>query len=176
MNFNLHYAQDYPFNDTYENQSFNINDAQQCPFLIAQDDFFFNVSKELNNFDINEGDIIKETYYSENNIAIIQNMLQKKIYESTPNKYIIPLQKREHLIQIMDGIYHDYAQHLPFNQKEQVITLNNILVDTCYPYIIKQIDGIYNYVQTINKPLQMLPRPETTSTTGTKTLPSTLLL
>ena len=151
----------------------NIFDMQKCPFLIGNSNYFLTMANKLDqNNDECAIDIVKEAFYSEENIEYIQNLLKETVYCKSPDKYIISPQKREHLLQIMDGIYHDYAQHLPFDFKEQVLSLDQMLVTTCYPFIISQIDSIYKYVDVHEQPLQFMPPPQATSITGKKSLPS----
>jgi hypothetical protein len=54
----------------------------------------------------------------------------------------------------MNNVYHDYAQHLPYNLKEQVLELDNRVVNFITPWLINEIESYQNYLIDANTPLQ----------------------
>lgn len=119
---------------------------------------------------------LQKIFFSNENIKYIQDSLKYKVYNETKDKYIIPYQKIEHLRQIMIGIYHDQAEYLPYNLQGQLDRLNKIVIEYCFPYIIRQIRTSNQYLQDINEPRKLNELPTSTSTAGKRTLPSTFII
>ena len=160
-------------------ESTYLNDIQKAPFLFLNDhpwDYFNPISNVIDkgsSKQICDDETFHRTFLSELNIQYINLAIKKTIYNNTCDKYIVGDQRREHIIQIMNGIYNDYAQHLPFNQKEQFNTLNKLVIDYCVKTIITELDTRYKYMRDKFSPLELLPSPVNTSKTGSKSfLPS----
>jgi hypothetical protein len=136
-------------------------------FLFQNDDYFKKYSKEINSNYYS----LKETFFSIENIDIIQKQLISEIKEQSKGKYTIGYQKNEHLIQIMEDIFKTYNNNVNENVKE----LNNKVVVFCLPYIFNQIVSHIKWQNDSNSPLIPLPLPETTSMAGKRSLPTTLL-
>jgi hypothetical protein len=136
-------------------------------FLFQNDEYFKKYSNENNtNFYT-----LKETFFSNKNIDIIQNKLINEVKDKSDGKYIIGYQKNEHLIQIMEDIFKTYNN----NVNEDINELNNKVVIFCLPYIFNQIASHIKWQIDSNSPLIPLPLPETTSMAGKKSLPSTFI-
>ena len=160
-------------------ESSYLNEIQKSPFLFLKDhpwDYFNPISNVLNtskNGNFCDEDTFYRTFMSESNIQYINYMIKKTVYNNSCDRYIVTDQKREHLQQIMKGLYSDYAQHLPFNQKEQFSILNKIIIDYCVKTILTELDVRFKYIRDKNTPLEPLPPPINTSTSGSKSfLPS----
>jgi hypothetical protein len=150
-----------------------LTNFQKAPFLFLNDhpnDYYTKVSKVLDNKKNNicYDENFQKTFFSESNIKIINILIKKTVYNNTCNKYIIRDQKREHLYQIMKGIYQDYAQHLGFKQKEQIEILNKMVIDYCVDIIIKELEFRTNYLRDVFEPRRLIPSPISTSLSGTK--------
>jgi hypothetical protein len=156
-----------------------IQDIQKNPFLFLKDhpwDYFTPIANVLNTSksgNLCDDETFLRTFMSQLNIEYINNMIKKTVYNSSCDKYIIRDQNQDHLQQIMKGIYNVNAQHLPFNQKEQFDILNNLVIEHCVKNILSEINVRFKFIQYQNTPLQPLPQPINTSTTGKKSfLPS----
>jgi len=151
-----------------------LNDIQKAPFLFLNDhpwDYFSPISKVLDNSNINnlcDDETFYATFMSELNIQYLNMMIKKTVYNNNCNHYIITDQKREHMFQIMKGIYNDNAQHLNFDQKEQFNILNKLVIDYCVDTILKELTMRNKYVTDKFGPLQLLPPPINTSVSGSK--------
>ena len=156
-----------------------MNDIQKNPFLFLKDhpwDYFTPIANVLNTSksgNLCDDETFLRTFMSQSNIEYINNMIKKKVYNTSCDKYIIRDQNQDHLQQIMKGIYNVNAQHLPFNQKEQFDILNNLVIEHCVKNILSEINVRFKFIEYQNTPLQPLPPPINTSTTGNKSfLPS----
>lgn len=130
-------------------------------FLFQNNDYFKKYSNEINtNFYT-----LKETFFSKDNIDIIQNKLINEVKNKSNGKYVIGYQKIEHLKQIMEDIFKTYNN----NVNEDINELNNKVVIFCLPYIFNQIVSHIKWQIDSNSPLIPIPLPETTSMAGKKT-------
>ena len=157
-----------------------LSDVQKSPFLFLQDhpwDYFKPISNTLNNSvsgQVCDEETFYRTFMSELNMDYINKMIKKTVYNNSCDNYIVRDQKREHLEQIMKGLYNDYAQHLPFNQKQQFTVLNKVVIDYCVKTILTEIDVRFKYMRDKFSPLDPLPAPINTSTIGSKSFLPTI--
>lgn len=105
--------------------------------------------------------LLRNTYYSQDNIEYIQKRIIIKVYEDSNKQYRLKPQKYEIIIQVMNGIYETYCRHLPYNIKEQIQELDEKVIDYCSKILLEETKAYYNYLRDIepNK-LNLLERPE----------------
>jgi hypothetical protein len=105
--------------------------------------------------------LLKNTYYSQDNITYIQKRIIIKVYEDSDKQYRLRPQKYEIIIQVMNGIYETYCRHLPYNIKEQIEELNEKVIEYCSKLLLEETKAYYNYLRDIepNK-LNLLERPQ----------------
>jgi len=168
----------------------NIND----PYLLANDNFYNNIQlssflltsdhpeqyyeqmveamnkgyNDLEKMNIDAGSMIQETFFSARNIDIIQQWLVKDVRRRTNT--IIPYQKIEHILMIMNLIYNTYAQNLPFGLKEQIRELDSKVVGMTVPTIVEELRSRVNYLDTIQN-ANYIDNP--VNTVSRRALPST---
>ena len=125
------------------------------PFFYLEDhpnQYFENISEKLeSNFNIlklynTDHDLIKNTFYSSQNINIIQRWIIKEVLKKTKIK--IPPQNIDHLKSVMDSIYSLYNQNLPYSLKYQIYTLDKSVVIECLKLIIIELKSYSNYIDT----------------------------
>jgi hypothetical protein len=121
--------------------------------------------------DADNAELVKEAFFLRENIEIIQNAIIKHIAKKT--NYIISRQKEEDIIQLMNGIYHDYARHLPYNLREQVQELNDRVVNFVTPYLLSEIESYTKYLVDSNTPLRPPELPISVQKQRKESLPST---
>jgi hypothetical protein len=161
-------------------ESTYLSDIQKSPFLFLQDhpwDYYKPIANTLNTStsgQICDDETFYRTFMSEINRDYINSMIKKTVYNNSCDNYIVRDQKREHLEQIMKGLYNDYAQHLPFNQKQQFSVLNKLVVDYCVKSILSEINIRFKYMRDKFSPLEPLPTPINTSTTGSRSFLPTM--
>ena len=162
-------------------------DLKTAPFLYLQEHpgkFHAKVTSQLNKgrneqrlYTFKPGskcsvNILKETFFSKQNKKIINNLIIKGVYEyndgSFCEKFIIPEQNDNHLHMIMENVYDEFAQNLPFEYKEQIMSLNSIVVDKCVNAVIKNIVQKIHYERDKFGPRRIMPAPISTNTHGTK--------
>jgi hypothetical protein len=105
-----------------------------------------------------ESNTLATTFFSKENIQIIQNGLRAGVYEMSENRYIIAPQNIDTLKVIMRSIYLQYAEHLPTNIKGQVERLNKLVLDYAVPSVYGEATGYEKYREdqsTLVVPLQL---------------------
>jgi len=110
------------------------------------------------------------TFFSKENIDIIQKNIIYDVYLKSNGKYKIQRQSDQELIIIMRSYYYQYAKNSEINIKEQIRELNKMVSDWSVNEIIKNIqqhDGYKESVSTLPMPLD---RSQLTTQKGTKTL------
>jgi hypothetical protein len=149
-----------------------LTNFQKAPFLFLNAhprDYYQKVSTILDKVEnLCHDEILTKTFFSPQNVKIINNLIKKTVYNNSCSHYIIRDQKTIHLMQIMKGIYNDYSQHFAFNQKEQIEILDKMVVDYCVDIIIKEIGFRINYLKDVFEPRKTIPSPINTSINGTK--------
>lgn len=93
--------------------------------------------------------LLSETYFSLENIEIIQNAIRANIYEKTNKKYIIDKQDYDQLKIIMRSIFLQNSLHQNNNIKEQITSLNEIVIDYCVPKVYSELMAYIKYKEDI---------------------------
>jgi hypothetical protein len=119
------------------NTLFNMHD--KIPFKITTD--YRNPTAGI--FD--KTPLIDE-YFSKNNIEYIQNSIIKGVYTKSNQKYKIGYQDEDTLKIIMRSIYLQYSVNRPDNIKEQIQTLNNLVLDYCIEQVYRDAQTYMQYL------------------------------
>jgi hypothetical protein len=122
--------------------------------------------------------LLFSTFFSERNVEILQGLIIKTVHVWSSKKYNIGKQSEVTLLQIIDEVYEDYAQHVDelsiprvqlkkFISKE-VLRLNELLVDVAVPIIINGVEQHKKYLeQSTRIPVNLITQSYT-GITGTK--------
>lgn len=81
--------------------------------------------------------VLSDTFFSSKNIQILQNGIRAGVYEMSNKQYIIDEQNPNELKIIMRSVFLQYSRNLPDNIKQQIATLNSLVLD----YAVKQVYG-----------------------------------
>ena len=123
---------------------------------------------ELNK--IEESNLLNKTFFSNENIQIIQNAIRFNIYKISNKQYIINNQNIRELKIIMRSIYLQYAKNLNNKIKDQILKLNNRVINYSIPKILTNIKQYLKYKIDLNKlPIPLL-HPKNMSNKGEKSL------
>ena len=158
---------------TFIDRKFNM---QEMPTA-----FFWNntTSNELRNeliknqvriSECEQGDL-ETTFFSDENIDLINKKLIMDVFKKTKGEFKISTQKKEDLIIVMRYTFIEYAKHLPYDIANQIRELNCIVVGQILPNIITQITQRKEYLRVISEPREILPLPMSESTSN-RLLPS----
>ena len=146
------------------------------PFLFLNEhrnNYFGKLSNSLNEEKKNfEGYVLEEVFFLEKNIDLIQKQIIMRVYKMSNKKYLIKYQKNEKISIVMKYIFNEYAQHLPFNIKEQIIELNNKVCDIVSKDIIENLEAQEKYIRDSTNQPTLIDRPQNVTSAGNRTLPS----
>jgi hypothetical protein len=117
---------------------------------------------------INSENVLNRTFFSQNNIDMIQNTIVNEIVKRTG--YKIARQSELQLQIIMRSIFLQYAKNNPCNIKQQIIDLDRKVIDYSVDRIITEISQYLEYKDTINKLPTPLSHPRNLSNAGEKSL------
>lgn len=113
---------------------------------------------------------LSKTFFSKENINLLQNTIIQKIRFKSNNNYLIDRQSDEELIIIMRSIFLTNSKNNDTNIKLQIKELNHLVLEYCIPNIITNIKQHLQYLEDIDKPVIPIEPPKNVSIAGEKTL------
>jgi hypothetical protein len=108
-----------------------------------------------------EDNILARTYFSAENIQIIQNGLRAGVYKMSKtagNEIVVPPQNVEQLSVIMRSIFFQYSENLGTDIRGQIERLNKLVWDDVVPRVYNESMGYLKYMQdqsSLVVPLEM---------------------
>jgi hypothetical protein len=105
-----------------------------------------------------QGDL-ENTFFSDENISLINKQLIMAVYKKTKGQIKINDQSKESLVIVMRYIYLEYARHLPYDVASQIKELNCQVIGEVLPKIITEVTQRIAYLEEINNPRKIMPLP-----------------
>jgi hypothetical protein len=174
---NFEYTQPKVNSLVNEENQFEVDDLtklQFAPFLFLNDhvnQYHKKAQQVLSTDNTKIYDKLKELYYSDANIEIIQKQLIINVYNVSKKMYLIEKQSKTNLRIVMDYIYLEYGRNLPYGITEQIRELNKKVVQVLTPQLLTHCTQYMGYLHDIEKrPYNELPI--NVSNKGSRTLPS----
>jgi hypothetical protein len=93
--------------------------------------------------------LLSNTYFSLENIEIIQNAIRSEIYKKTNNTYIIDKQNYDQIKIVMRSVFLQYALHRDDNIRQQIEDLNKIVIDYCVKQCYSELISYIKYKRDI---------------------------
>lgn len=157
-----------------KNKKFNLQDM---PIAYFNDNI---QAKELRNQVIKnqvrisecEQSELPDTFFSDENIELINKQLILSIFKKTNGQFKIAYQSKQSLEIVMRYVFIEHAKHLPYGIVGQIQELNCRVVGEILPGIITQITQRIEYLKTINEPRQLIPLPINVNGGTRQNLPS----
>jgi hypothetical protein len=136
----------------------NNNEYGFIPFLISKDnpniliknDKQFDIKNNEINFkndNVYNIELMKEAFYSKENIDYIQKSIILKVYNDTDKNIILKQQKSHIMLQIMNNYWLNYCKYLPYDFKKQIEDLNNLIINASSKELINQSFYHLNYLK-----------------------------
>lgn len=119
-----------------------------------------------------ECNLLNQVFFSQENIDLIQEQIRYQVWNASERKFVIGRQSDTELELIMRSMYFQYGKNIPYNIKEQVIELNDLVVQDCVPKILSQVEQHIGYLFDASTNPVPLSHPVSMSSTGRKQLPS----
>ena len=108
-------------------------------------------------------------YFSKENLNLLDKVVRQQVWLKSNKKYKIGKQSSRELLIIMRSIYLKYSKNLDCKIKEQIAELNDKVIDYCVEVILTNIKQQTEYINELDKPLQVFGRGVATSIKGDKT-------
>jgi hypothetical protein len=120
-------------------------------------------------------------FFSQENVDNIQKLIRMVVYKHT--KETIDNQSNSELLVVMRSIFLAYSRHpklidesMSESEKKRLLNLytnevdrlNQLVIDTCVPLIVSQLQQYLVYLHDASSPLRIMDKPLSTSVKGTK--------
>lgn len=115
---------------------------------------------------------LNQAFFSKENQEILQNLLRYEVWKRSGKKYVIGKQSPVELEIISRSIFLQYARNLPYNLKEQIKELNNIVIHQTVPRIISEIEQYQGFLYNISHQPVPIELPKSLSSKGSRLLRS----
>jgi hypothetical protein len=99
---------------------------------------------------------LSKTFFSQQNIRIIQNGIRAGVYRKSNGQYVISDQDGDTLKIIMRSVFLQHAANQPTSVQQQVEQLNKIVWDYCIHQVYSEAIGYHKYLEdasTMYKPM-----------------------
>ena len=126
--------------------------------------------KNITKTNIDNISILKEMFFSDENIELINKQIVLTIWKKTNNRYKVAFQNKDNLLIIMQYVFLENAKHLPYDIKGQIKELNCQVIGEILPNIVSNFEQKLGYLRDIEKRQPLLELPK--SSTADRTLPS----
>ena len=125
-------------------------DILQPPDSISQFKLYDkNITKSTSYTDAVQGIFyntsLSDTYFSSDNVQIIQNGIRAGVYKMSKNKLVIAPQNIDTIKIIMRSIFLQHSINSPSGIKEQIERLNNLVLEYAIPKVYGEAIGYINY-------------------------------
>ena len=88
---------------------------------------------------------LSDTYFSSNNIDFLQNAIKYGVYKKSNKRYVIDKQDTDTLKIIMRSIFLQYSKNNSENIKNQIDTLNQLVLDYAIPQVYSSAQSYITY-------------------------------
>jgi hypothetical protein len=89
---------------------------------------------------------LSQSFFSQQNIQIIQNGIRAGVYKRSNSQYIIAPQDCDSLKIIMRSVFLQYSANQPDNIPQQINQLNKIVLDYCIQQVYSEAQGYIKYI------------------------------
>ena len=103
--------------------------------------------------------ILSDTFFSKENIQILQNGIRKGVYELSNKQYIISEQNIDELMIIMRSIFLQYSKNLKNNIKNQIQILNKYVLDYAINQVYGETIGYIKFKYDVSTMYEPISRP-----------------
>ena len=94
--------------------------------------------------------LLSTTFFSLENIQIIQNGIRSGVYEMTKKQHIIDEQDYDTIKTIMRSVFMQYSLNQEKNIREQVSALNKLVLDYSVPKVYNELLSYFKFRRDIS--------------------------
>jgi hypothetical protein len=93
---------------------------------------------------------LSQTFFSLQNLQIIQNGIRAGVYKRSNGQYLIGPQDCDSLKIIMRSVFLQYSANQPNNISQQVAELNKMVLDYCIQQVYSEAQGYMKYIYDVS--------------------------
>jgi hypothetical protein len=93
---------------------------------------------------------LSQTFFSLQNLNIIQNGIRAGVYKKSNGQYLIGPQDCDSLKIIMRSVFLQYSANQPNNIPQQVSELNKMVLDYCIQQVYSEAQGYMKYIYDVS--------------------------
>ena len=100
---------------------------------------------------------LSDTYFSKENILIIQNGIRKGVYDKSQQKILVDKQPEDQIVSVMRSMYLQHSKNLETNISKQIEELNNYVLQYCINNVFNEAVAYLKYKEdasTMHRPMQ----------------------
>jgi len=108
---------------------------------------------------------LSQTFFSLQNIQIIQNGIRAGVYKRSNSQYLIGQQDCDSLKIIMRSVFLQHASNQPNNISQQVYELNKMVLEYCIQQVYSEAQGYMKYINDVSTLVVPIAHPVMTDNT-----------
>jgi hypothetical protein len=109
-----------------------------------------------------ESNVLSNTFFSKENMEILQNGIRAGVYEESKTRFLIGKQDEDPLKMIMRSIFLQHAKNLPNQITHQVQELNQMVLDYAIPQVLGEAIGYVKFKNDSSMMYTPMTRPTST--------------
>lgn len=94
--------------------------------------------------------VLSNTFFSKENIQLLQNGIRAGVYKKSNNQYIVGPQDYDSLKIIMRSVFLQHSSNKPNQIIEQIIELNKIILNYSIQQVYSEAQGYMKYISDIS--------------------------
>jgi hypothetical protein len=94
--------------------------------------------------------VLSQTFFSQDNIQIIQNGIRAGVYRRSNGQYVIGAQDCDSIKIIMRSVFLQYSANQSSNIPQQIEQLNKIVLNYCIQQVYSEAQGYMKYVDDVS--------------------------
>ena len=107
---------------------------------------------------------LSTTFFSKENITILQNGIRAGVYQKSNGQYLVGLQSYDELKIVMRGVFLQNSKNLSHNIPQQIEALNAIVLEYCIKQVYGEAEGYMKYKRDASTLVVPLSNPVLSST------------
>jgi len=93
---------------------------------------------------------LSQTFFSRENIQILQNGIRSGVYHRSNSQYTIGPQDCDSLKIVMRSVFLQHSSNLPYDIPNQINELNKIVLNYCIQQVYSEAQGYMKYISDVS--------------------------
>ena len=108
--------------------------------------------------------VLSRVFFSKENIQLLQNGIRSGVYKKSNGQYVIGEQDCDSLKIVMRSVFLTYSVNQPNNIREQVGSLNQMVLNFCIQQVYGEAQGYLKYINDVSTLAIPIAHPVMSST------------